>query len=200
MSFSLRVAIADHDPGTRMSLKAMLYKLGHEVVAIAENGTSLVKKCAVTEPDVVITGPLSPEMNGRDAAEAVYRNRAVPIIFSARTNAIQSWWSMQSTNTCGCIWLSRLFRSIYKLCIPSAAATLQTKPLMTTSPAPPPSLVLNSSTTTPCIATHPAAIPTAARIEVAPTSSGQRITLSGNLVWTLISNNLGALSIDFDGI
>ena len=84
MSFSLRVAIADDDPGTLTSLTKMLGNLGHEVVAVAENGESLVNKCAATEPDVVITGPLSPEMTGRDAAAAVYTGRPIPILLCSR--------------------------------------------------------------------------------------------------------------------
>ena len=80
MSFSLRVAIADNDPGALTSLTKMLGNLGHEVVAVARNGESLVNKCAATEPDVVITGPLIPEMTGRDAAAAVYHERQIPIL------------------------------------------------------------------------------------------------------------------------
>jgi DNA-binding NarL/FixJ family response regulator len=80
MSFSLRIAIADNDPGTLASLTKMVGNLGHEVVAVAENGESLVNKCAATEPDVVITGLLNPEMNGRDAAAAVYQGRPIPIL------------------------------------------------------------------------------------------------------------------------
>ena len=80
MSFSLRVAIADDDLGMRESLQQMLCNLGHEVVAVAENGESLINQCAMTEPDVVVTGTLTPEMYGSDAAAVVYKNRPIPII------------------------------------------------------------------------------------------------------------------------
>ena len=80
MSFSLRVAIADDDRGMRESLQQMLCNLGHEVVAVAENGESLINQCAMTEPDVVITGTLTPEMYGSDAAAVVYKSRPIPII------------------------------------------------------------------------------------------------------------------------
>jgi two-component system, LytTR family, response regulator AlgR len=80
MSFSLRVAIADDERGMRESLEQMLCNLGHEVVAVAENGESLIKQCAMTEPDVVITGTLTPQMYGSNAAAAVYKSRPVPII------------------------------------------------------------------------------------------------------------------------
>ena len=80
MTFTLRVAIADDDPGMRESLQQMLCELGHEVVAVADNGATLIQLCAAVEPDVVITGTLSPDMYGCDAAEVVYRNRPIPII------------------------------------------------------------------------------------------------------------------------
>jgi len=80
MSFSLRVAIADDDAGMRESVQQMLRDLGHEVVAVAANGESLIIQCAMTEPDVVITGTLTPEMYGSDAAAVVYRSWQIPII------------------------------------------------------------------------------------------------------------------------
>jgi len=64
----------------RESLRQMLCKLGHEVVAVAENGESLIIRCATTEPDVVITGTLTPDMRGSDAAAAIYRSQPIPII------------------------------------------------------------------------------------------------------------------------
>ena len=77
---SLRVAIADDDRGMREALQQMLNNLGHEVVAVADNGQSLINQCAKSAPDVVITGTLTPEMYGADAAEAIYKNRPIPVI------------------------------------------------------------------------------------------------------------------------
>lgn len=62
------------------SLQQMLYNLGHEVVAVAENGKSLINQCAMTQPDVVITGTLTHEMYGSDAAATVYERHPIPII------------------------------------------------------------------------------------------------------------------------
>jgi DNA-binding NarL/FixJ family response regulator len=80
MSFSLRIAIADDERAMRETLRQMLVELGHEVVAVAENGQSLIDQCASTQPDVVITGTLSPEMSGCDAAAVIYERRPIPII------------------------------------------------------------------------------------------------------------------------
>jgi DNA-binding NtrC family response regulator len=53
---------------------------GSRPVAVAENGESLINQCAMTGPDVVITGSLTPEMYGSDAAAVVYKSRSIPII------------------------------------------------------------------------------------------------------------------------
>jgi AmiR/NasT family two-component response regulator len=84
MSFSLRIAIADRDPRTLASLEKILGTLGHKVVAVARDGQALVKQCRQIEPDVVMIGPLTPELNGRDAAAAVYETQTIPIILYAR--------------------------------------------------------------------------------------------------------------------
>ena len=84
MTFSLRVAIADDEREMRESLRKMLCDLGHEVIAVAENGESLIAQCAATQPDVVITGTLTPEMNGTDAAATIYESRRIPIILYSR--------------------------------------------------------------------------------------------------------------------
>jgi two-component system, response regulator PdtaR len=80
LSSSLRVAIADDDRGMRESLQQMLCDLGHEVVAVAENGEALIHQCEATQPDVVVTGTLTSELRGSDAAAAVYQRRPIPII------------------------------------------------------------------------------------------------------------------------
>ncbi len=84
MTFSLRVAIADDEREMRETLRKMLCDLGHEVVAVAENGESLIDQCAATKPDVVITGTLTPEMNGSDAAAVIYESRRIPVMLYSR--------------------------------------------------------------------------------------------------------------------
>jgi len=77
---SLRVALADADSRMRQLLQQMLRNLGYEVVAVAENGASLIKQCVSVKPDVVITGTLTPDVYGADAAAAIYQSRRIPII------------------------------------------------------------------------------------------------------------------------
>ncbi len=80
MAVSLRVVIADDERRMRETLQQMLCDLGHEVVAVAENGESLINQCDRTQPDVVITGTLTPEMHGSDAAAVIYKSRPIPIL------------------------------------------------------------------------------------------------------------------------
>lgn len=79
-SSSLRVAIADDDREMRESLQQMICGLGHEVVAVAKSGEELINQCEATQPDVVVTGTLTPELRGSDAAATVYQRRPIPII------------------------------------------------------------------------------------------------------------------------
>ncbi len=76
----LRVVLADDDRLMREVLEQMLVNLGHEVVAVADNGQSLIERCAATKPDVVITDNVMPDMCGIDAAAEIYKARPVPII------------------------------------------------------------------------------------------------------------------------
>lgn len=80
MNTSLRIAIADDDRSTRQLLRQMLEGLGHRIVAVAENGRSLVDQCDVTLPDMVITDNLMADMNGLDAALEIYQARHTPIV------------------------------------------------------------------------------------------------------------------------
>jgi DNA-binding NarL/FixJ family response regulator len=80
MTSSLRIAIADDDGRVCELIQQMVRKLGNEVVVVAENGNSLIDQCATERPDVVITGDLTPDMRGADAAAVIYKSRPIPII------------------------------------------------------------------------------------------------------------------------
>jgi response regulator NasT len=80
MNKSLRIAVADDEPDMRDYFKKSLPRLGHQVVAVAENGQQLVELCKIHQPDLVITDIKMPEMDGIEAAIAIYRDRPVPVI------------------------------------------------------------------------------------------------------------------------
>ncbi len=80
MSSSLRVVIADDDRAMRETLQQMLEDLGHDVVAVAVDGESLIDQSLRTQPDVVITGTLTPEMHGSDAAAVIYESLLIPVL------------------------------------------------------------------------------------------------------------------------
>jgi response regulator NasT len=80
MSTSLRIAVADDEPDMRDYFQKCLRRLGHQVVAVAQDGRELVERCRAARPDLVITDIKMPELDGIDAAVAIYRERPVPII------------------------------------------------------------------------------------------------------------------------
>jgi response regulator NasT len=80
MSQSLRVVVADDEEDMRDYFKKVLPRLGHQVVGVAATGRELVEQCRLAKPDLVITDIKMPEMDGIDAAVAIFRERPVPVI------------------------------------------------------------------------------------------------------------------------
>jgi AmiR/NasT family two-component response regulator len=80
MNPSLRIAVADDEPDMRDYFQKSLPRLGHKVVVVAENGRDLVEQCRVAQPDLVITDIKMPDIDGIDAAIAIYKDRPVPVI------------------------------------------------------------------------------------------------------------------------
>src|SRR5947209_281665 len=84
----LRVAVADDERDTREFLQEALPRLGHEVVAVVENGRQLVERARETKPDLIITDIVMPELDGIQAVEQLERERSVPVILvSAHSDA-----------------------------------------------------------------------------------------------------------------
>ncbi|HYT92270.1 MAG TPA: response regulator transcription factor, partial [Gemmataceae bacterium] len=80
MTHPLRIAVADDEPDMRDYFRKILSHLGHQVVAVAANGRELIDLCRATLPDLVITDIKMPEMDGIEAAVALYGEHPVPII------------------------------------------------------------------------------------------------------------------------
>jgi response regulator NasT len=80
MNPSLRIAVADDELDMRDYFKKSLARLGHQVVAVSQNGRDLVEQCKAQHPDLVITDIKMPDMDGIDAAAQIYRERPTPVI------------------------------------------------------------------------------------------------------------------------
>jgi two-component system, response regulator PdtaR len=80
MNQSLRIAVADDEPDMRDYFAKILPRLGHHVVAVAENGEELLQLCRSTRPDLVITDIKMPDMDGIDAAVRIYQEGPIPVI------------------------------------------------------------------------------------------------------------------------
>jgi response regulator NasT len=80
MTDSLRIAVADDEQDMRDYFRKCLARLGHQVVAVAENGRDLIERCREARPQLVITDIKMPDMDGIDAAVQIYRERPVPVI------------------------------------------------------------------------------------------------------------------------
>jgi response regulator NasT len=80
MSPSLRIAVADDGRDTLEYFQELLPRLGHQVVAVAENGRQLVEQCRAADPDLVITDIKMPDLDGIAAAVELNRERPIPIV------------------------------------------------------------------------------------------------------------------------
>jgi len=80
MSQRLRIAVADDEGIMREYLEQTLPGLGHDVVAVARNGRELVERCRKLQPDLVITDIKMPDLDGIEAAVAIYQDRPTPVI------------------------------------------------------------------------------------------------------------------------
>jgi response regulator NasT len=80
MSQPLRIAVADDEPDMQKYFQKCLPRLGHQVVAVAQNGRELVERCRAVRPDLVITDIKMPDMDGIEAATQIYQERPVPLI------------------------------------------------------------------------------------------------------------------------
>jgi response regulator NasT len=77
---TLRIAVADDEPDVREYFERILPRMGHEVVAVAANGSDLVERCRQERPDLVITDIKMPDMDGIEAAAEICRETPVPVI------------------------------------------------------------------------------------------------------------------------
>jgi response regulator NasT len=80
MMRSLRVAIADDEPDMRDFLEKCLPRLGHQVIAVAENGRQLLEQCAYARPDLVVSDVRMPDLDGVAAAEALAGHGPIPVV------------------------------------------------------------------------------------------------------------------------
>jgi response regulator NasT len=81
MKRSLRIAIADDEPDMRDFLEKFLPRLGHQVIAVAENGRQLLEQCAHAPPDLVVSDVRMPDLDGVAAAEALAAARGpIPVV------------------------------------------------------------------------------------------------------------------------
>jgi len=80
---ALRVLLAeDHEP-TNYALRKYLAALGHTILDGVTTGRQLVERCLALRPDLVIADVRLPDLDGIAAAEAVYREAAVPFVLAS---------------------------------------------------------------------------------------------------------------------
>jgi CheY-like chemotaxis protein len=80
MGHTLRIIVADDEPEIREHFQMLLRRLGHDVVAIVDNGASLVSESARLSPDLVISDVRMPQLDGDLAVREIWKTRPIPAI------------------------------------------------------------------------------------------------------------------------
>ena len=80
MDTQLRIVVADDEPEMLDYLCEVLARLGHQVIAVAEDGADLVAQTRRLRPDLVIADIKGPGMTGLQAAEQLAHDVSVPVI------------------------------------------------------------------------------------------------------------------------
>jgi len=76
----MKIVVADDEPDMRDYFAKILPHLGHEVLAISDDGSGLVESCRKTPPDLVITDMKMPHLNGDEALREIWRELPIPAI------------------------------------------------------------------------------------------------------------------------
>lgn len=93
MNASLRIAVADDESFMCDYLRDTFTLLGHDVVAVAENGQDLVERCAATHPDLAVIDVNMPErMASRRLPRSTQSIRSP--LFSSPPTTVQSFSSV----------------------------------------------------------------------------------------------------------
>ncbi|HYV39661.1 MAG TPA: response regulator [Gemmataceae bacterium] len=80
MNRNLRIGVAEDEPLMQRYLEETLTLLGCQVLFLAGTGREFVDQCKEKKPDLLITDIRLPDMDGLEAAAAVYAHEPVPII------------------------------------------------------------------------------------------------------------------------
>ncbi len=83
---SLRAVIAEDESLTRTLIRARLEKLGHHVVAEAEDGQQAIDAARVHRPDVIIMDIKMPLIDGIEAARTILAETPCAILFLSAFN------------------------------------------------------------------------------------------------------------------
>jgi len=102
--FGLRIAVGDHEEGARKSIKDMLIRIGHTVIAEAGDGRTLSQLAFNRSPDLVIADVLLPLRDGIEVARVLDEQGVAPVILVMNEDYYRvSMDKIKETGVYGCL-------------------------------------------------------------------------------------------------
>jgi len=102
--FGLRIAVGDQEEGARKSIKDMLKRVGHTVIAEAGDGRTLSQLAFNRSPDLVIADVLLPLRDGIEVARVLDEQRVAPVILVMNEDYYRvSMDKIKETGIYGCL-------------------------------------------------------------------------------------------------
>ena len=106
MSHSLRIILADDEPEIRDHFRRVLERLGHQVVAMLDNGEDLVSAATLLRPDLLISDVRMPRLDGDAAVREIWKTCSIPAILISAYSAPDP----SSLGAGNCFYLSKPVR------------------------------------------------------------------------------------------
>lgn len=94
------VLIIDDTPYIRELLKAIVFELGHDVVAEATEGKIAVEQIIMHQPEIVLLDLVMPQQNGLDVAVQI--KELFPQIRLIAVSSLDPSWASQEALNSGC--------------------------------------------------------------------------------------------------
>lgn len=95
------VLIVEDSPFVRELLKAVVFELGHDVVAESLDGKNAIEQIIMHQPEIVLLDLVLPQQNGLDVAAQI--KDLFPQVKMIAVSSLDASWASQEALNSGCV-------------------------------------------------------------------------------------------------